>query len=155
MPPTEKVNVAVPWLTPVTIPLLLMVATSGLLLVHTPPEDGLKEVVEPTQIEAGPVRRMTGLLPIITAADESDLHPVIESMYINLDAPPARPRITPSLVTEATPGEPATHVPPEIGNKKDWAPIQMEVEPVISISGLGITLITAVAVAEQPCVLVT
>ena len=56
------------------------------------------------------MRRMTGLLPIITAADESDLHPVIESMYINL-MPPARPRITPSLVTEATPGEPATHVP--------------------------------------------
>ena len=75
-------------------------------------------------------------------------------MYINLDAPLKAKDNTPSLVTEATPGEPATHGLLRSEIKGLGTNTQMEVEPVISISGLGITLITAVAVAEQPCVLV-
>ena len=53
--PSVKVKVAFPVETPVTTPALLTVATDGLLLVHVPPDEGDKKVLEPTQIEVLPV----------------------------------------------------------------------------------------------------
>ena len=60
-----KVNVAVPAEIPVTIPALFTVATEGLLLNHTPPEDGLNVVVEPAQIDVLPVMLTVGTAYIV------------------------------------------------------------------------------------------
>lgn len=61
VPASVNVNVAVPGLTAVTKPLLLTVATDGLLVLHTPPEVGDKVVVVPAHNIVLPVIDTTGL----------------------------------------------------------------------------------------------
>jgi len=53
--------VADPWLLPVMMPVLSIVATSGFKLVHVPPTDGVKDEVAPTQIVVSPSTAITGL----------------------------------------------------------------------------------------------
>ena len=55
-----KVKVAVPALTPVTMPALLTEATLLLLLVQTPPDEGVKLEVAPTQMAGFPDTMATG-----------------------------------------------------------------------------------------------
>ena len=55
-----NVNVAVPEVTPVTIPLLVMVAMPGALETHVPPVVGESEVVAPAQMVAAPTIVATG-----------------------------------------------------------------------------------------------
>lgn len=52
---STNVNVAVPGDTPVTNPILSTVATAESLLIHVPPEEGLRFVVVPIQTVDGPV----------------------------------------------------------------------------------------------------
>ncbi|GAB1451513.1 hypothetical protein MASR2M47_15690 [Draconibacterium sp.] len=49
-----KVKVAVPAVTPVITPALVMVATEGLLLTHVPAEFGSQLMVCPIQTSVGP-----------------------------------------------------------------------------------------------------
>ena len=92
---------------------------------------------------------------MITAADESDLHPVIESMYINLDAPSCEAKDNTIIGYRGYTRRTSNPRTPEIGNKGLGTQYRWKWILLFSISGLGITLITAVIVAEQPCVLVT
>ena len=61
-----KVNVALPWLIPVTRPLLVTLATDGLLLTQVPSETGESWVVVPVQIAVGPVTIATGVGATVT-----------------------------------------------------------------------------------------
>jgi hypothetical protein len=56
-----NVNVALPRPSPVTVPSFVTEATVGLLLVHTPPVEGLSDVVLPMHIKLAPVM-VTGTL---------------------------------------------------------------------------------------------
>ena len=72
-----KVKVDVPSLIPVTIPVFVMVATSGLLLTHNPPDVGVKNVSVPMQIALGPIISALGVGFIVISEDASEVHPVV------------------------------------------------------------------------------
>lgn len=55
-----NVKVAEPLESPVTVPLLLTLATNGLLLTHVPPVFGSNNVVVPTQIAVFPLTVANG-----------------------------------------------------------------------------------------------
>lgn len=110
-----NVNVAVPGLRPVTIPVLVTEAIEGLLLVHVPPDVGLNVVVAPTQIVVFPETFIVGLGKIVIAEDVSDLHPVDELVNINLAVPVDNPVTTPEFVILATEGFTDCQVPPDDG----------------------------------------
>ena len=67
-----NVNLAKPWLTPVTTPALVTVATDGLSLVQVPPELGNKVVVLPIQIVFGPSMDTLGFGRTVTGEESSE-----------------------------------------------------------------------------------
>ena len=70
-------KVALPEDTAVTIPLLLTVATLGLLLAHVPPVVGDKVVVVPTHMLLGPVILTVGFALTVTTEVGFELHPLL------------------------------------------------------------------------------
>jgi hypothetical protein len=67
--PSVKTKLVVPVDTPVTIPLLVTVATAGFSELQVPPEFGNNVVVEPIQICPLPVTLATGLGFTVSSAD--------------------------------------------------------------------------------------
>jgi len=67
-----NVNVTVPALRPVTTPLLVTVATDGLLLVHVPPVLGDKVDVKPTHTMSSPVIETVGLPVTVSGEEDAD-----------------------------------------------------------------------------------
>jgi hypothetical protein len=67
--PFVNVNVALPALTAVTIPLFVTVATEVLLDVQVPPVEGDSVLVSPMQMMSLPVMDTEGLLLTVNAAD--------------------------------------------------------------------------------------
>jgi hypothetical protein len=67
-----KVNVAVPAEMPVITPESVIWATELLLLVQIPPVVGDMEVLEPIQMEVGPVKPIIGLELTVTGVVASD-----------------------------------------------------------------------------------
>jgi hypothetical protein len=72
-----KKNVEVPGVTAVTIPLLFIVATAVLLLVHVPPVFGDNDVVPPIHKEEGPNIETVGFALTVKVADGSETHVVV------------------------------------------------------------------------------
>ena len=70
-----NVKVAVPEVSPVTKPLLVILATDGLLLVHVPPIEGKNCVVEPIQTALSPIRLIIGFEFTVTGAVGRDTQP--------------------------------------------------------------------------------
>ena len=125
-----KVNVATPWVRPVTKPALLILATNGLLLIQVPPEDGNSCVVLPTQIVDDPDIEISGLVLTLTISLGGDVHPVEISVNTNLAVPFDTPVTIPALLTTATDGFVLDHIPPVAGDKVVVAPGHIDVEPV-------------------------
>lgn len=71
-----------PAVRPVTIPPFVILATALLLDIQVPPLVGNKEVVFPMQISLGPVSMASGLSAIFISCEESDRHPVKDSVYL-------------------------------------------------------------------------
>ena len=71
-----KVKLADPAANPVTKPALVTAATFGFELVQVPPVDGLKVVVEPTQIVDKPVMPTTGIELIVIGKVGLERHSV-------------------------------------------------------------------------------
>lgn len=145
-----NVNVAVPALIPVTIPVLLIVATLVLLLVHTPPDDGVKLVVAPSQMATVPVIVATGFACTISSEDCGETQPVADEININLTVPIFIPVTIPALVTCATVGFVLVQVPPEVGDNVVVEPIHIGLLPVISEVGRGLTVTKPVGSELHP-----
>ena len=73
-----NVNLAVPGETPVTIPLLFIVATLSLSLTQVPPRDGLSVVSASTQITGLPVIIGTISSSTVTSSLSAELQLVIK-----------------------------------------------------------------------------
>jgi hypothetical protein len=149
-----KVNVAVPAATPVTTPLLDIVATALLLLVQVPPVAGDKVVVEPTHIALLPEIVATGLSLIVTGKVELDTQPFVLSVNVNVALPAIKPVTIPSLVTEAIDGLLLIHDPPILGESVVVLPAQIVLLPDMRPIGLLITMTDDVGLDTQPSVLV-
>jgi hypothetical protein len=71
-----KVNVAEPIPIPVTNPLVVIVAMAGSLLVHIPPELGLRLVVPLIQISSAPSNVIEGAAKTVKGVVGLEVHPV-------------------------------------------------------------------------------
>jgi hypothetical protein len=71
-----KVNLAVPLVIPVTIPLLLIDAMVGFFACQVPGAEEVNVVLVFIQIEAGPAKVIGGLAFTVTEIEPSDVHPV-------------------------------------------------------------------------------
>jgi hypothetical protein len=112
---STKVNVAVPGFKADTIPLFVMLAIEGLLLIQIPPVVGENEVVVPTQITDGPFIVVKGLSKTVSTIELSDLHPVRFSVKRNFALPAVNAVTIPLFVIFAIPGAELTHTPPLFG----------------------------------------
>lgn len=88
-----KVNLAVPFAMPVTLPLLLIDAMVGFLACQVPGPEDENVVVVPIQIEAGPVKITGGLAFTVTEIDPLVEHPVCVLVYVNVAVPASIPTI--------------------------------------------------------------
>ena len=145
-----KVNVAVPALTPVTIPAFVTVAFKLLLLTQVPPDDGLNVVVDAIQIEVEPVIATVGLAFMVMGFVGFEVHPVELFVYVNVTVPPLTPVTTPPFVTVAIDVLLLAHVPPFVGLNVVVAPAQMVEFPVIDTVGLAFTVTLLVALDMHP-----
>ena len=150
-----KVKVALPSLTPVTVPKFETVATAGLELVHVPPVDGETEEEEFMQIGFDPVTVTTGLLLTIIGVDAKEEHPVEVWVKVNVAAPPDTPVTLPAFVIVAAAGLLLDHVPPVFGSKEVVLPMHMLVVPAKFIAGLIFTPMVVKAVPVHPRLFVT
>lgn len=147
-----NVNVAVPAETPVTTPLLVTVATAGLLLTQLPPLVGDKPVVEPTQMLVGPVIATTGNAFTVTGEVAAETQPVVVFVKVNVEVPAETAVTTPAFVTVATAGSLLTQVPPEVGESMVVAPTQMLLAPVMLTTGEPFTVTAEVTADWHPVV---
>jgi hypothetical protein len=115
-PEAVKVKVTIPAETPVTMPVLVTVATARLLLSQVPPPEGDKVVVLFAQIEVFPVIDTVGK-PVTVKGRVVWLHPVDVSVNVKVALPADKPVTVPEPVTEATEELLLTHVPPVVGDK--------------------------------------
>lgn len=145
-----KVNVAVPAETPVTTPVLVTVATAGLLLVQVPPLVGESVVVAPTHIDDIPVILTTGMALTVTGSVGVDIQPVIELVNVKVTDPADTPVTIPLLVTVAMAGLLLDHTPPVVGDKVVLAPTQMLLPPVMLTTGSAFTVTAEVAGDTHP-----
>jgi hypothetical protein len=122
------------------------VANAVLLLVHVPPEFGVRLAVWLTQSVPGEVTE-TGI-PTVTALVVA-LQPVVALVKVKVTEPAATPVITPEAFTVAVPGALLTHVPPEEGLRLAVLPTHTP-EGEVSI-GRARTC-TGLVVLEQPVV---
>jgi hypothetical protein len=78
-----NVNVTIPFVTAFTLPLLVMVATAGLLLTQFPPVEGLRLYTDPTHINVGEVNTGNGFT-ITSAVLAGLVHPftVMVKLYV-------------------------------------------------------------------------
>lgn len=106
---------AVPTLTPVTIPMLDTVATWGLLLIQLPPNDGNNVVVDPMHICDPPVTSTIGLPFTVKTPDGLDVQPVAALVNVKVATPGAIEVIKPELLMVATAGLLLVQTPPEVG----------------------------------------
>lgn len=130
-PVVELVNISVtePDEIPITVPLFAMVAIPVLLLDQVPPEEGLKVVTLPIQIEEAPKNVGVGLGSIIISSVGTELHPD-PSWKMNVAVPGDTPVTVPSFVTVATVLFVLDHVPPVFGESEEVFPTQMVVGPL-------------------------
>jgi hypothetical protein len=146
------VIIAVPTVTPVTIPVdEPMVATDVLLLLHVPPPVALDNVVvAPTQ---------TDNVPVIAAGNEFTVttlvaaHPVTGSVYDIVDVPAVIPETTPvPEPTVATVIVVLLHVPPLVALLNDVVdPAHTDAVPVTGAgNGLTVTVVKPGAEEGQP-----
>jgi hypothetical protein len=147
-----KMKVAVPADTPVTTPVLVTVATPGLLLAQVPPVVGDSVVVKPAQILLVPVMLTTGKALTVTVPVGADTQPVVVFVKVKVAVPADTPVTIPPLVTVATPGALLTQVPPLVGDKVVVAPAQIVVEPVILTTGIALIVTAVVGADTQPVV---
>lgn len=82
---------------------------------HVPPVAGVRLVVFPTQMDAGPLIEANGLPLIITCSLGSDEQPRLV-VKTNLAVPLLNPVTIPALVTEAIEGLKLTQLPPVVGD---------------------------------------
>ena len=109
--------VVVPKLTPVNNPLLLMVATAVLLLLHVPPGVVLASVCElPKQAPGPPVMAGTiGNAFTVTNILLALIQPFeFVILYVMFAVPAAIPETNPVVVTVATAVLPLAHTPPAV-----------------------------------------
>jgi len=125
----------------VTIPPLVMVATELFVLVHMPPDEGVKVVVLPMHIGLFPVMIAIGLSLTVIGAVAADTHPVDESVNRKVAVPAETPCTRPVLVTVAIVGFRLAQLPPTVGASVVADPTQIVVAPVIFTTGLLLTVI--------------
>ena len=109
------IKVTKPALSPVTTPESVIVATTGLLLLHVPSDEGVNVVVSPTQIGFKPVKFTTGFGFTKTGIDASELQPKTFSVKIKEDVPGLSPVTRPVDEICATDGLVLTQKPPVEG----------------------------------------
>jgi hypothetical protein len=148
-----NVKLTVPADTPVATPLLVIVATAGLLLTHVPPVVGDKLVVLPTHIEVLPDTLAFGLALTVIVGVGVDAQPVVLDVNVNVTVPAATPVTTPAFVTVALATLLLAHVPPVVGDSVVVLPTHTAVAPVIDAIGLALTVMTGVGLDWHPVVL--
>ena len=148
--PSVNVNVAEPPETPVTTPALVTVATAGLLLVHVPPVEGDKVVVEPAQIVFGPAMFTSGNAFTVNVVVVALQLGNVFLVKVKVTVPALIPVTKPALVTLATVGLLLLHVPPVVGLSVVVAPAQMVVGPVKLTTGSAFTVTVEVAAETHP-----
>ena len=99
-----NVNVALPAAIPCTKPVLLTVATKGSLLDQVPFTVGVKLVVVPSQIVAGPRIFTNGRPLTVIAVETADTHPDVLSVNVKVAVPGEIPVINPVFDIVAIPG---------------------------------------------------
>jgi hypothetical protein len=140
------VNVTDPVDTLVTNPAFVTVATALLLLIHVPPEGGLKVMVDPKQSVADGT--LTVGCCIVTDAVVL-LQPVAVSVNVNVTVPANTPVTKPAFVTVATVLSLLTQVPPVDGVKFMVAPTHNVVDGALTV---GCCIVTEAVVLLHPVV---
>ncbi len=125
-------------------------ATDGLVLCQTPPEEGKRVVVAPVQRVAPPAIWVVGLLYTRKGFVGCEAHPVTEEVNLNVVCPTVCPVTKPVLVMLATAGLELTQVPPEVGERDEVPFTQTDVGPVNTIVGIAFTVINADGFDTQP-----
>jgi len=149
-----KTNVTAPLETPVTIPLLVIVATDGLLDTQVPPVVGEKLVVSPIHIASGPVRFIAvGGFTVMTTL-LSDVQPEELVVNRNCTVPTSIAVMIPELFTVATVTSVLVQVPPDEGVIVDVCPTHISAGPVNVVDGLLVTVRGLETLDIQPVVLV-
>lgn len=139
-------NVTDPVDTLVTNPAFVTVATALLLLIHVPPEVGLKVMVAPKQSVADGT--LTVGCCIVTDAVVL-LQPVAVSVNVNVTVPANTPVTKPAFVTVATVLSLLTQVPPVDGVKFMVAPTHNVVDGALTV---GCCIVTEAVVLLHPVV---
>src|SRR5690606_30409758 len=105
-----------PGATPVTYPLLSIVATWGFEDTQVP-DDVLEitSVVSPTQIWLAPDNEMIGRGKISIFSEGSEIHPVVFEVKVNVAVPCWSATTWPLFEMSATEGEELDHMPPVPG----------------------------------------
>lgn len=127
-----------------------MVAILGLLLDHTPPDDGKTCVVPLIQMDVGPLMVAIGVVLTVTGVDANEVQPVVALVKVKVAAPVATPVTVPLLVTVAILGLLLIQVPPLDGLNDVVVPMHIWEGPVIDTLGLPLTVINSVASDGQP-----
>jgi hypothetical protein len=152
--------VTLPAATPVTTPVLDIVAFVSSLELHVPPAVALLNVVvEPAHTVVVPVIPATvGLGLTVTVTVELLVQPAaFVTVYVTVVLPAATPVTTPELFIVAFVGSLLDQVPPLVAlDKVVVLPAQTFVVPVIGPTvGAALTVISFVTVVEQPAPFVT
>jgi hypothetical protein len=136
--------VATPAVTPQALPVLLIVATVVLLLLHVPPAvASLSSVHEPSQTSNVPSIAVIGFTVTTVVMEQP-----VGNVYVIVAVPPATPPTTPvTRSTVATEVGVLVHVPPPASVNGVVEPWQTVVTPLIA-AGNGFTVI--MVVAKQP-----
>ncbi len=135
-----NVKVALPGLTPVMTPPLVIVAIALLLLAQVPPDVGDNVWVSFTQISL-----LLGKLLILGKALITTLlvvlvHVVVVFVKVNVTFPGATGVITPAFVTVAIPVLLLVHIPPVFGVRFPVSPIQIWAGAVTVGAGCTVTV---------------
>jgi hypothetical protein len=135
---------AVPPDTPVTVPVLVTVATDVLPLLHTPPEvASLSDMVEPAHMIEPPLMDEGSGLTVTTVV-AMQLPP---NVYVIVVVPELTPETIPDAPTVATAVLLLLHVPPPASVSAVVEPTHTLAAPVIA---LGDELIVTTTVALHP-----
>lgn len=135
---------------PVTIPVLLTVATSVLEEDQVPPgRDAVNEILDDSHTKSGPETLRLGAALTEMEAVALDAQSVVEFVNVKVAEPVATPVTIPPFVTVATEGLEDVHVPPVVGDNVVVDPIQIFEGPVILTVGLALMVIAVVAFEGQ------
>jgi len=134
----------------VTNPALFTLATNGLVLVHVPPVEGDRVVIEPMHIGLLPVRLMTGLALTVIAAVGLEAQPVDDWVNIKPEVPAEIPVTKPELLTEAIWGCVLNQLPLTVGDTIVVEPSQIVTGPIMLTVGLPLTVTGIVAEDTHP-----